>query len=210
MPDFLSTLQRSGVVAVIRAGQEGEALVMARCAISGGISLIEFSVHTPNLGAILPKLQGEFSQCWFGVGTVTDRATAEEVIKMGSSFLFSPIHEQDLIKVARDRGIPIVAGAATPNEIFQAWQWGADAVKVFPIANLGGSDYIKAVKAVFPHIPLVPTGGVTIENARALLQAGAIGVGASGYLFPQSLVQSQDWAGITQRAKQISQAVRSV
>jgi 2-dehydro-3-deoxyphosphogluconate aldolase/(4S)-4-hydroxy-2-oxoglutarate aldolase len=208
LPDFLTNLHRSGIVAVIRADRAEDALAMARCAISGGISLVEISCHTPSLGKILAQLQAEFDRVWFGVGTITDRARAVECIEMGSKFLFSPIHEGDLIRVAKDRGIPIVAGAATPSEIFQAWQRGADGVKVFPIANLGGADYIKAIKAVFPHIPLIPTGGVTIENANQLLQAGAIALGASGYLFPPTLVKAQDWDGITKRVRQLIQTIR--
>ncbi len=196
-------------MAVIRADRAEDALAMARCAISGGISLIEISCHTPSLGTILAQLEAEFDRVWFGAGTITDRGKAEECIEMGSKFLFSPIHEQDLIEVARERGIPIVAGAATPSEIFQAWRRGADGVKVFPIANLGGVAYIRAIKAVFPYIPLIPTGGVTIENANQLLQAGAIALGASGYLFPPALVQAQDWDGITNRVQQLIQAIRS-
>ncbi|MCA1903806.1 MAG: bifunctional 4-hydroxy-2-oxoglutarate aldolase/2-dehydro-3-deoxy-phosphogluconate aldolase [Cyanobacteria bacterium KgW148] len=203
MPDFLTRLKRSLVVAVIRADEPGIAGQLTECVASAGIELIEISYHTPQLDLIFPVLRSRLGHCLLGVGTITDKQSAQIALDLGSQFLFSPIYCPEVVNLARDRGIPIVSGASTPTEIFRAWQGGADAIKVFPIANLGGASYIKAIRAVFPTIPLIPTGGVTIANASPLLAAGAIGLGISGYFLPESLVQNQDWQGITDRVRQL-------
>ncbi|MFM1843649.1 MAG: 4-Hydroxy-2-oxoglutarate aldolase / 2-dehydro-3-deoxyphosphogluconate aldolase, partial [Cyanobacteriota bacterium] len=104
-----------------------------------------------------------------------------------------------LIHQAIAAQVPIIPGAFSPTEIVQAWQGGASAVKVFPIKVLGGIDYLQALQGPLGHIPLIPTGGVTLDDASPLIQAGAIAVGLSGQLFPHGLIQQQNWEMIKQR-----------
>jgi 2-dehydro-3-deoxyphosphogluconate aldolase/(4S)-4-hydroxy-2-oxoglutarate aldolase len=98
-----------------------------------------------------------------------------------------------------------VPGALTPTEIVTAWDSGATCVKVFPIEAVGGANYIKSLQGPLGHIPLIPTGGVTLENAKEFIKAGAIAVGLSGDLFPKPLIAAQDWDAIAQRAKTLKQ-----
>ncbi len=148
-------------------------------------------------------------RCKIGTGTLTTKEMVRKAIEWGSEFLFSPVHDQALISEAKSSNIPIVAGAATPTEVFTAWQRGSDAVKVFPIANLGGASYIKALRDVFPTVPLLPTGGVTTENAQDLIKAGAVGVGISTYLFPPQLIKQGAWEQITHRAIQLTKLLEN-
>ncbi len=190
-------------MAVIRTDRGKEVLPLVRSVVAGGIDLIEISSPTPGWDGVIYQLQAELPQVLVGVGTITDRSTAKRAIEVGGKFLFSPIYDQSMVDLAREQGVPIVAGASTPNEILRAWQGGATAVKVFPIANLGGASYIRAIKTIFPTIPLIPTGGVTLKNARELLEAGAVGIGVGGYFFPPDLIQTQNWQGITDRVREL-------
>jgi 2-dehydro-3-deoxyphosphogluconate aldolase/(4S)-4-hydroxy-2-oxoglutarate aldolase len=113
-----------------------------------------------------------------------------------------------LIQAAVAQQIPIVAGALSPTEIVMAWQAGATCVKVFPIQSVGGADYIRHICAPLGNIPLIPTGGVTLENARTFLEAGAIAVGLSGQLFPKEAIARSDWQVVTERVRRLMDEVR--
>jgi 2-dehydro-3-deoxyphosphogluconate aldolase/(4S)-4-hydroxy-2-oxoglutarate aldolase len=124
-------------------------------------------------------------------------------IAAGIEFAFTPHCDPSLIQIARDRELPVVAGALTPTEIVAAWQAGATCVKVFPVQSLGGADYIKALQGPLGHIPLIPTGGVTLDSAQSFIAAGAIAVGLSGQLFPQEALHHRNWQEITRLARQL-------
>jgi 2-dehydro-3-deoxyphosphogluconate aldolase/(4S)-4-hydroxy-2-oxoglutarate aldolase len=173
---------------------------MARAAAAGGIRLIEITWNSDQPASLIQQLRTELPHCWIGAGTLLTIAQVETAIAAGSQFLFTPHTAPDLIQVANRHHCPIVPGALSPSEIVTAWQAGASSVKVFPIQSVGGADYIRSLQAPLSGIPLVPTGGVTIANAVEFLQAGAIGVGLSGDLFPKSAIQNGNWEHITQQA----------
>jgi 2-dehydro-3-deoxyphosphogluconate aldolase/(4S)-4-hydroxy-2-oxoglutarate aldolase len=137
-------------------------------------------------------------------------ADLENAIACGSQFCFTPHVNAELIKKAVQAEIPIIPGALTPTEIVTAWQLGANAVKVFPVQSLGGAEYIKSLQGPLGHIPLIPTGGVTLENALSFIQSGAIAVGLSGQLFPVNLIQSEDWLRIQKRVEILQEKLHSV
>ena len=142
-----------------------------------------------------------FPHCLIGTGTVLTLADLENAIACGSQFCFTPHVNPELIQKAIQAEIPIIPGALTPTEIVTAWQLGASAVKVFPVQSLGGSEYIKSLQGPLGQIPLIPTGGVTLENALSFIQSGAIAVGLSGQLFPPNLIESENWAVIKKRVE---------
>ena len=110
-----------------------------------------------------------------------------------------------MIKTAVEAGVPIASGAFAPTGIVTAWQAGATCVKVFPISGLGGAAYLKSLQGPLGHIPLIPTGGGTVENAKVFIDAGAIAVGLAGDLFPKHLVENRDWRAIVQIAQTLTQ-----
>ncbi len=174
---------------------------MAETVAQAGLKLIEISWITPQAATVIEHLRKTLPTCQIGAGTIlstTDLATA---IQAGSQFIFSPHVNWELIQQANAAHIPIIPGALTPSEILQAWQAGATCVKVFPIQAVGGSDYLQALRGPLGHIPLIPTGGVTLANALTFLDAGAVAVGVSTSLFPKELLINQDWEAIHQRAK---------
>jgi 2-dehydro-3-deoxyphosphogluconate aldolase / (4S)-4-hydroxy-2-oxoglutarate aldolase len=140
-----------------------------------------------------------------GTGTLFNVQQLQEAIAFGAQFLFTPHVDSAMIQAAQDKHIPIIPGALTPTEIVTAWNQGASCVKVFPVQALGGANYIKSLQAPLGKIPLIPTGGVTVENAKGFLEAGAIAVGLSGELFPQKLVSERNWEAIAFRAEKLMQ-----
>lgn len=174
---------------------------MANAVAAGGMHLIEITWNSDRPAELVRKLRANLPDCWIGAGTLLTVDQMQAAIDAGAQFLFTPHIAPDLIRLAVQQQVPIVAGALSPTEIITAWQAGASSVKVFPVQSLGGVDYIRNLQGPLGEIPLVPTGGVTIANARDFLRAGAIAVGLSGDLFPRSAIHQGNWDVITQQAK---------
>lgn len=173
---------------------------MAQAVAAGGIRLIEITWNSDRPADLITQLRSDLPDCWIGAGTLLTQEQVKGAIAAGAQFLFTPHVDQGLIELAISQDVPIVPGALSPTEIVQAWQAGASSVKVFPVQAMGGASYIRSLQGPLGQIPLIPTGGVTVENARSFLDAGAIAVGLSGDLFPQSAVSQGNWDLITQRA----------
>jgi 2-dehydro-3-deoxyphosphogluconate aldolase/(4S)-4-hydroxy-2-oxoglutarate aldolase len=181
---------------------------MALAAAAGGIKLIEIAWNTDRAESLIPKLQQELPDCKIGTGTVLDTDSAERAIACGCSFLFTPHTNPELIAKGLENSIPVIAGALTPTEIITAWQAGAAAVKVFPIKVLGGVEYLQCLQPVLRDIPLIPTGGVSMQNADKFLAAGAIAVGISSHLFSPEVIAEDDWTTIIARSQTLIQKVQ--
>lgn len=189
-------------IAVVRAPNLEVGYQMSKCAIVGGLTDIEIAWNTPQAAALVTRLSQGYPQCRIGVGTVLTVEELHHAAQAGATFVFSPHTNEALIQAARALGLPVIPGALTPSEIVTAWHAGATAVKVFPIQAVGGTAYLKAIAAPLNDIPLIPTGGVTLEDTPAFLRAGAIAVGLSSQLFPRQAVAQQDWPKITQRIRE--------
>jgi len=205
---WISLLQQHRIIAVIRADNAGIAREMALAAAAGGIKLIEIAWNTDRAESLIPKLQQELPDCKIGTGTILDLDNAERAIACGCSFLFTPHTNPDLIDKGVENNIPVIAGALTPTEIITAWQAGAAAVKVFPIKVIGGVDYLKCLQPVLRDIPLIPTGGITLQNADQFLAAGAIAVGISSNLFAPKAIAEDDWTTIIARSQALIQKIQ--
>jgi 2-dehydro-3-deoxyphosphogluconate aldolase/(4S)-4-hydroxy-2-oxoglutarate aldolase len=201
MQTWLQSLQAHRAIAVLRTSDLKLGRVLAQSAIAGGMRIIEITWNSAEPAKLIAELQETFPHCLIGTGTVLTLADLENAIACGSQFCFTPHVNAELIKKAIQAEIPIIPGALTPTEIVTAWQLGASAVKVFPVQSLGGSEYIKSLQGPLGHIPLIPTGGVTLENALSFIQSGAIAVGLSGQLFPANLIESEDWEAIKKRVE---------
>lgn len=197
---WLKQLRQSKVIAVIRTPQFEWGLPMANAVVAGGISLVEITWNSDRPAELIHQLRQELPHCWIGAGTLLTVAEVEAAIAAGAQFLFTPHVNLKVIETAIAHAIPLVAGALTPTEIITAWQAGATGVKVFPVQAVGGVQYIRHLQGPLGNIPLIPTGGVTLDNTAEFLQAGAIAVGLSGDLFPASVLQTREWTAITRRA----------
>ncbi|NUN64503.1 bifunctional 4-hydroxy-2-oxoglutarate aldolase/2-dehydro-3-deoxy-phosphogluconate aldolase [Pseudanabaena biceps] len=209
MNPWLSLLQQHRIIAVIRADNVSVAREMALATAAGGIKLIEIAWNTDRAESLIPKLQQELPDCKIGTGTVLNVEMANRAIACGCSFLFTPHTNTEIIAKGVENNVPVIAGALTPTEIVEAWQAGATAVKVFPIKLVGGVNYLQALQPVLHNIPLIPTGGITIQNADQFLSAGAIAVGISSDLFASETISEDDrTTNIIARSQMLIQKVQ--
>jgi 2-dehydro-3-deoxyphosphogluconate aldolase/(4S)-4-hydroxy-2-oxoglutarate aldolase len=178
---------------------------MAQAVAVGGMSLIEITWNSDRASELISKLRRELPTCLIGTGTLLNLDQLQQAVDAGAQFLFTPHVDLSLIAAAVEAGVPVIPGALSPTEIVTAWNAGASCVKVFPIEAVGGANYLKCLQGPLGQIPLIPTGGVTLENAKEFIAAGAIAVGLSGDLFPKALIAAGDWEAIAQRAKTIKQ-----
>ncbi len=209
MQTWLDCLRDQRAIAVIRAEDRDRARHSARALAAGGLRSLEIAWNSREPEALITALREDLPDCWIGVGTILDTEDLARAIAAGSQFGFSPHVAPALIAAARAADLPFVAGAFSPTEIVTAWQAGANAVKVFPVQAAGGADYIRSLQGPLGQIPLIPTGGVTLANARELIAAGALAVGLSSQLLPSELVARGDWTAIAQRARDLLASLRS-
>ncbi|MEG3840684.1 bifunctional 4-hydroxy-2-oxoglutarate aldolase/2-dehydro-3-deoxy-phosphogluconate aldolase [Microcoleus sp. herbarium14] len=202
---WLTLLKKHRAIAVIRSSEKELAWHMASSVAAGGIQFIEITWNTHKAAELIAELRSEFPTFSIGTGTLLNLEQLQQAIDCGAQFLFTPHTDVAMIKTAVDAGVPIVPGAFSPTEILTAWQAGATCVKVFPISGLGGAAYLQSLQGPLGHIPLIPTGGVTLENAKIFIEAGAIAVGLAGELFPKELVENGDWEAIVQIARTLTQ-----
>ncbi|MDX2212998.1 MAG: bifunctional 4-hydroxy-2-oxoglutarate aldolase/2-dehydro-3-deoxy-phosphogluconate aldolase [Oculatellaceae cyanobacterium bins.114] len=199
--DWLKLAHQHRAIAVIRTPDLDMGYQMAKAVAAGGMRLIEITWNSDRPGDLIERLRADLPTCHIGVGTVLERKQLLQAIASGAEFCFTPHTSLDLLHLALDRGVAMIPGALTPTEIVTAWQAGAASVKVFPIQSVGGAMYIKNLQAPLGDIPLIPTGGVTPENARSFIEAGAIAVGLSGQLFPKQAIALGDWESVTRQAE---------
>lgn len=202
---WLKLLQRTRAIAVIRTSQIAQGQQMAKAVAAGGMELIEITWNSDRPEQLIAQLRAELPKCKIGTGTLLTPEQLKAAIVAGAEFLFTPHVDPSMIQIATERSIPIVPGALSPTEIVTAWTAGASCVKVFPVQAVGGVNYIKSLQGPLRQIPLIPTGGVTRENAQKFLTAGAIAVGLSSQLFPPELVKAGNWDAITQLAQNLMQ-----
>ena len=187
------------MVAIVRAGTPDAALQMAEACIAGGITALEVAFTTPDTVGVLKALrQRHGADVMLGAGTVLDPETARHAILAGAQFIISPSVNVETIKIAQRYQVLAMPGAMTPTEIGLALDAGADIIKVFP-AEVFGPSYIKALKAPLPQAPLMPTGGVTVENLADWFASGATAVGIGSSLTGPAA--NGDYSAVTTRAR---------
>ncbi|MDJ0729575.1 MAG: bifunctional 4-hydroxy-2-oxoglutarate aldolase/2-dehydro-3-deoxy-phosphogluconate aldolase [Crocosphaera sp.] len=198
-------LKQYRAIAVIRTDNLEQGVNMAKAVAAGGMKIIEITWNSHQPAQIIQQLKQDLPHCTIGTGTILTREELKEAIAAGIQFCFTPHVNQTLIKTAIDQQIPIIPGALSPTEIITAWQTGASCVKVFPVQAIGGIPYIRGLQGPLGSIPLIPTGGVTLDNAPHFIEAGAVAVGLSSQLFPHYALDSQEWDVITQQAQLLIQ-----
>jgi len=207
--EVVSSMLEIGIVPIIRVNSAEAAIRSIEAVYEGGIRSAEITMTTPGAIKALEKLADAFGdKMILGAGTVLDPETARATILAGARFLVTPALKVATIEMARRYSIVICPGALTPTEILTAWEAGADFVKVFPCANMGGAKYIKAVKAPLPHVLMIPTGGVNLETIGDFLQAGASAVAVGGELIDNETIKAGKYEVFTERAKQFLAAVK--
>lgn len=197
------------VVAVVRLENYNRAVDVARALAAGGVNVLEFTLTGQGAtDAVTATRKALGDSVCVGVGTVLSAEQAEVAIDAGAEFLVTPAVRKQVIAVSVKRQTLVLCGGMTPTELLEAHEAGAEMVKVFP-AQLGGPKFIKDVLAPMPFLKMVPTGGVSPENARDYLAAGAVAVGIGGNLVSNKLVAAEAFEQITATAKACMDAVHS-
>ena len=195
-----------GVIAIGRGIDPDAAVRIGEGLRAGGLGALEVTLGSDGALTAIERLAARFGgrdDFVIGAGTVLDTAAAEAAIGAGATFLVMPVTEPALIGWAAERAIPTFPGAMTPSEALAAWSAGASAIKLFP-ASVVGPAFIRELRGPFPEIPLVPTGGLTVENVPEFIVAGAVAVGLGSWLTGDG-----DPERIAQRGRQVVAAIRA-
>lgn len=203
-------IKKRAVVAVIRGANMETIIPMAQALKEGGVTALEITMETPKALTIIEKAADVFGdEIFVGAGTVLDAETARAAIMSGAKFVFSPTVRKETIEMTKRYGVISVPGAFTATEILSAYEYGADVIKVFPAGSVGPG-YFKNIAGPLPHIPLMPTGGIDMDNAKDYIRAGAVAVGVGSSLVDSKKALTDDYLRlITENAKRLMEEVQS-
>ena len=203
MPETTAEIiERVGLIPVLRARTPAQAHAVVRAMIAGGVTIVEVTMTVPGAIDLLRELKLEYgSDLLLGSGTVTTGDQAEATIEAGAEFVVSPSFHPDVIAVTKAHKKLSIPGALTPTEVITAERAGADSVKIFPCSAMGGASYLKSLLAPFPHLKLIPTGGVTVQSAESFIRAGARALGVGSDLVNLAAIDADAPEFITETAR---------
>lgn len=204
----LERIRDTRLIAVLRAVEPGEATAVVDALLAAGVTVIEFTADsTAPFETVHEQRERVGDRAAIGLGTVLDVPTARQAVDAGAAFVVTPTANTDVIEMCVDEGVPVIGGAYTPTEARTVAESGADLVKVFPAAT-GGPAHVRALQGPLGDLPLVPTGGITVETAGDYLSSGAVAVGVGGGLFPDGALEAGRYNEITARVERLMAAVR--
>jgi 2-dehydro-3-deoxyphosphogluconate aldolase/(4S)-4-hydroxy-2-oxoglutarate aldolase len=196
------------IIPVVRASSAREAIMAVEAVTAGGIPIAELTMTVPGaIGVIAELVKTMGKDTIVGAGTVLDAETAQRCMDAGAEFIVSPGFDLETVRSVKQQDKLVMAGALTPTEVITAWKAGSDFVKIFPCGNLGGPKYIRALKGPLPQVPMVPTGGVTLETAADFIRAGADALGIGGELVSPAVLESGDVSEITRTARHFLEVI---
>jgi len=209
--EVLRRIKHVGLLPVLRASSEDEAIALAEAIETGGVRVLEVTMTVPGAVDAIRRLVAETGdRILIGAGTVLDPETARICMLAGAQFIVSPALNVETIRMCRRYDVAVMPGALTPTEVVTAWEAGADVVKIFPCSAVGGAKYLKALKAPLPHIELIPTGGVSLATAHEFLEAGAFALGVGGELVDNKAIRAGKPEIITENARKYLEIVQRV
>ena len=204
----LATIRDVGIIPVIRAQNADAAFAVAEALIDAGLAIAEITMTVPGAIDVITAITKRFGdRVLVGAGTVTDVMSAKRAIGEGAQFIVTPCLIPDVIDATLKKDVAMLPGALTPTEVFRAHELGGDMVKVFPV-GVGGALYVRALRGPFPKIPLVPSGGVTLDNVSDMFDAGATAVGVGSEMISRDALARHDYAAIGRMAQMFLAASR--
>ncbi|MDQ2053728.1 MULTISPECIES: bifunctional 4-hydroxy-2-oxoglutarate aldolase/2-dehydro-3-deoxy-phosphogluconate aldolase [Halobellus] len=210
-PDTNEDVQRlvdSGVVAVMRGADADTIIDVASALADGGVTAFEITADNPDAMDLIAEVSASFSaeEAIVGAGTVLDAATARAAIANGAEFVVGPTFDAGVVETCNRYGTVVAPGALTPTEALDAYEAGADLVKVFPASSMG-PDHLSSIAGPLPQIPLMPTGGIDVDNAADYIDAGAVVVGAGSALMDDEAIAAGDFESITETAREFTRVI---
>lgn len=194
-------IEEIGIFPGIRSRTADDALYCAETLYHAGIPVAEITMTVPGAIEVIRRLAKDFPDMVVGAGTVLDQETAEKCVEAGARFLTSTGLVPEVVETARKHGVVAIPGALTPSEVIAAWKIGADYVKIFPVAPVGGDLYIRSLKLPLPQVKLIAAGGVSQLTAASYILAGASAVGVGGELIPRDAVSKRQGDRIHELAR---------
>ena len=202
-------VQELGVVAVIRIKDPAKLRAVVDALVDGGVRALEVTMTVPGAVGLIRELAPTMPAGFLlGAGTVTTAETAHAVIDAGATYVVSPVFQPAVIAACHERDVAAMPGCFSPTEIFSAYELGADIIKVFPATSLG-PQFIKDVRAPLPQVKLMPTGGVSLDNAHDWIRAGAVAVGIGSALLDAKAIEDGRFDAITANARRVVANVAS-
>lgn len=201
-------IEECGIVAIIRTKKPDQVEFVCEALLKGGINVLELTMTIPNATEKLKSVISRFgNDAIFGMGSVLNRKMAEEAIAAGAQFIVSPITFEEIAETAKRFSTICMLGAYSPTEAQKAYCAGSDYIKIFPADTLG-LGYIKALLAPMPHLKLIPTGGVNLENVRDFIKAGVAAVGVGSSLVTKSVLETSNWESLANLASNYVNAIK--
>jgi 2-dehydro-3-deoxyphosphogluconate aldolase/(4S)-4-hydroxy-2-oxoglutarate aldolase len=195
-------LERVGLIPVLRAKSEAQGRAVVEAMVAGGVTIVEVTMTVPGAVDLIKQLKKQFGEeLLLGAGTVTTADQAQATIDAGAEFVVSPSLHPEVIRTTKANRKISCPGALTPTEAITAWEAGADYVKIFPCSAVGGASYLKSLLAPFPHLKLIPTGGVTLQTAESFIKAGAKALGVGSDLVNLAAIDAGHPETITETAR---------
>lgn len=204
----LASLKEIGLVPVLRAESVDKALALVEAIAAGGVTAMEVTMTVPGAIQVMRKLTEQRPDLLIGAGTVLDPETARACILEGAKFVVSPALNIKTIEMCHRYSVAALPGALTPTEVVNAWEAGADVVKIFPASAMGGAKYLSSLKAPLPQVEMIPTGGVSLETAKSFLDAGAFALGVGADLVNTKAMAEGKPEVVTESAKKYMAIVR--
>jgi len=202
-------IEETGVIAAVRVSSEEDAFFAAQAVAEGGILVIEITLTVPQATQVISHLVEKIPQIIVGAGGVRKVETARQCLDAGARFLTSDGLHPPVVEFAAQEEIVVIPGALTPTEVMAAWERRSDFVKVVPCAHIGGENYIGSLHRMFPHIPLVASGGVNQQNASNFILAGAIAIGVGRELIPEDAIKRRQEDRIAELARRFRGFVKA-
>ena len=202
-------IKEVAIIPAIRVSSGSDAHFAAEAVTHGGIPIVEISLAVPGAVELISHLTRSQPKIVVGAGTVLDAETAKKCVDAGASFLTSPSFHPAVVEFAHRANLTVLPGAMTPTEIVTAWAAGADFVKVFPCADVGGPRYIKSLHTSVPQIPLIAAGGVDQKSAGSYILSGAVAIGVGAELIPNEAIARRQTDRILELARRFSRLVRN-
>ncbi|MGJ8724105.1 MAG: bifunctional 4-hydroxy-2-oxoglutarate aldolase/2-dehydro-3-deoxy-phosphogluconate aldolase [Roseibacillus sp.] len=208
--DIITRLEKTRIVAGFSIDNVEHAVPLAKALLAGGIEVIELTLRTPQGIDAVRAIASEVPEILIGVGTILTPEQAQEVKNAGGHFGVAPGMNPKIIKAAKQVGLPFAPGIATPSDLEAAIELGCRFVKFFPADALGGIPYLRAMSAPYKHLGIqyFPLGGVNASNMKEYLAEPNIPTIGGSWIVQGSLVASEDWAGITARAEEVTNALK--
>ena len=202
-------IEETGVIAAVREKSKEDALFAAEILAQSGIPVVEISLTMPQATSVISHLTKSIPGIIVGGGSVTQPEAARQCLDAGAQFLTSDGFHPEVIEFGAKQNVVVIPGTLTPTEVISAWETKSDFVKVVPCAQIGGPTYIGSLHVMFPHIPLIASGGVDQQSASKLILAGAIAIGIGRELIPKEAIQLRQAARIGELARRFLDFVKS-